>query len=63
MAAESMSLRSTLEFVAEQVSKLVVLGSEQIEAIACLAPSTIQSAEGICGGLRDVISAIQTIPS
>jgi hypothetical protein len=63
MAAELKSLRSTMELMAEQVSKLVALGSQQIEAIARLAPLVVQSSEGISGGLRDVVSAIQSIPS
>jgi hypothetical protein len=63
MAADLKGLRSTLELMAEQVSKLVALGGQQIEAIARLAPLMVQSAEGISGGLRDVVSAIQTIPS
>jgi hypothetical protein len=63
MAAELKSLRSTMEFMAEQVSKLVALGGQQIEVLAGLAPLIVQSADGISGGLRDVVSAIQTIPS
>jgi hypothetical protein len=63
MAADLKSLRSTLELMAEQMGKLVALGSQQIEAMARLAPLVAQSAEGISGGLRDVVSAIQSIPS
>ncbi|MBM6582692.1 hypothetical protein ILT44_21030 [Microvirga sp. BT689] len=63
MAAELKGLRSTMEGMAEQVSKLVALGGQQIEAIARLAPLMVQSAEGISGGLRDVVSAIRTIPT
>jgi hypothetical protein len=63
MAAELKSLRSTMELMAEQLSKLVALGGQQIEAIARLAPLVVQSAEGISGSLRDVVSAIQTIPT
>ncbi|MBL0408445.1 hypothetical protein JKG68_31760 [Microvirga aerilata] len=63
MAADLKSLRSTMELMAEQISNLVALGSQQIEAISRLAPLVVQSAEGISGGLRDVVSAIQTIPS
>jgi hypothetical protein len=45
------------------MGKLVALGGQQIEAIARLAPLMVQSADGIAGGLRDVVSAIQSIPS
>jgi hypothetical protein len=45
----------------EQVSKLVALGGQQIEAIARLAPLVAQSADGISGGLRDVVSAVRSI--
>jgi hypothetical protein len=61
MAADLKSLRSTMELMAEQVSKLVTLGGQQIEAIARLAPLMIQSAEGISGRVRDVVSAVQTL--
>jgi hypothetical protein len=60
MAADLKSLRSTIEFMAEQVSKLVALGGQQIEAIAQLAPLMIQSAEGISGSVREVVAAVQT---
>ena len=63
MAAELKSLRSTMELLAEQMGKLVALGGQQIEAIAQLAPLMAQSADGIAGGLREVVSAIQSIPS
>ncbi|MFC1459436.1 hypothetical protein ACETIH_22610 [Microvirga arabica] len=63
MAAELRDLRSTMEGMAEQMSKLVALGGQQIEAIARLAPLMVQSADGIAGGLRDVVSAIRSIPS
>jgi hypothetical protein len=63
MAAELKDLRSTMEGMAEQMSKLVALGGHQMEAIARLAPLMVQSADGIVGGLRDVVSAIQSIPS
>jgi hypothetical protein len=63
MAADLKSLHSILELMAEQMDKLVALGSQQIEATARLAPLMAQSADGISGGLRDVVSAIQTIPS
>ena len=55
MAAELKGLRSTMELMAEQMGKLVALGSQQIEAIARLAPLMVQSAEGISGGLREVV--------
>jgi hypothetical protein len=60
MAADLKSLRSTMELMAEQVSKLAALGGQQIEAIAQLAPLMIQSAEGISGSVREVVSAVQT---
>jgi hypothetical protein len=61
MAAELKSLRSTMEFMAEQVSKLVALGSQQLEAVADIVPLVPQSADRISGDLRDVVSAIQSI--
>jgi hypothetical protein len=63
MAAELKGLRSTMEGMSEQMSRLVALGGQQIEAIARLAPLMVQSADGIAGGLRDVVSAIQSILS
>ena len=63
MAAELKGLRSTMELMAEQMGKLVALGSQQIEAIARLAPLMVQSAEGISGSLREVPSALQLIPT
>jgi hypothetical protein len=63
MAADLKSLRSNMELMAEQVSKLVALGGQQIEAIARLAPLVVQSAEGISGSLREVASAVQLIPN
>jgi hypothetical protein len=62
MAAELKDLRSTMEGMAEQMSRLVALGGQQMEAIARLAPLMVQSADGISGGLREVVSAIQSIP-
>lgn len=61
MAADLKSLRSTMELMAEQVSKLVALGGQQIEAIAQLAPLTIQSAEGISVSVREAMTAAQTL--
>ncbi|KFG69388.1 hypothetical protein [Microvirga sp. BSC39] len=63
MAAELKDLRSTMELMAEQMVKLVALGGQQIEAIARIAPLIVQSADEIAGGLREVVSAIQSIPS
>jgi hypothetical protein len=63
MAEELKGLRSTMELMAEQMSRLVALGGQQMEAIAQLAPLMVQSADGISGGLREVVSAIQSIPS
>jgi hypothetical protein len=62
MAAELKDLRSTLQIMTEQVSKLVALGGQQIEAIGRLAPLVAQSADGISDGLRDVVSAVRSIP-
>jgi hypothetical protein len=61
MAADLKSLRSTMELMAEQVSRLVARGGQQIEAIARLAPLVIQSAEGISGSVREVVSAVQIL--
>ncbi|GEO18866.1 hypothetical protein [Microvirga aerophila] len=61
MAADIKSLRSTMELMAEQVSRLVALGGQQIEATARLAPLMIQSAEGISGSVREVVTAVQTL--
>lgn len=61
MAADLKSLRSTMELIAEQVSRLVALGGQQIEAIARLAPLMVQSVEGISGSVREVVSAVQTL--
>ncbi|WP_262272293.1 hypothetical protein [Microvirga yunnanensis] len=63
MAAELKGLRSTMDLMAEQMGKLVSLGTQQIEAMAGLTPLVVQSAEGICGSLREVVNAMQLIPS
>ena len=42
MAAELKGLRSTMELMAEQMGKLVALGSQQIETIARLAPLMVR---------------------
>jgi hypothetical protein len=49
MAADLKALRSTLQLMTEQVSKLAALGGQQIEAIARLAPLVARSADGILG--------------
>jgi hypothetical protein len=49
--------------MAEQVSKLVALGGQHIEAIASLAPLVVQTAEGISGGLREVAGAVRSVPN
>jgi hypothetical protein len=49
-----------MELMTEQVSKLVVLGSQQIEAIARLGPLMVQSTEEISGSIREVVTAVQT---
>lgn len=61
MAADLKSLRSTMELMAEQVSRLVALGGQQIEAIARLAPLMTESAEEISGSVREVVSAVQIL--
>ncbi|WP_245435468.1 hypothetical protein [Microvirga calopogonii] len=63
MAADLKSLRSTMELMAEQVSRLVALGGQQTEAIARLAPLMAQSTEEISGSVREVVSAVQTLSS
>jgi len=62
IVAELKDLRSAMDLMAEQMGKLVSLGTQQIEAIARLAPLMVQSAEGISGSLREVVSAVQLIP-
>jgi hypothetical protein len=62
IAAELKGLRSAMNLMAEQMCKLVSLGTQQIEAIARLAPLMVQSAEGISGSLREVASVVQLIP-
>ncbi len=57
MAADLKGLRSTMELMAEQMSKLVALGSQQIETIARLAPLMIQSTDRISGEFKDLKSA------
>ncbi|MBQ0819071.1 hypothetical protein KBI52_02250 [Microvirga sp. HBU67558] len=63
IAAELKSLRPTMELMAEQMGKLVSLGTQQIEAMARLIPLVEQSAEGISGSLREVATAIQCMPA
>jgi hypothetical protein len=62
MAADLKGLRSAMELMAEQVSKLVALGGQQIEAIVGLGPLVVQSAEGISSSLQEVVSAVGSIP-
>jgi hypothetical protein len=62
MAADLKSLRSAVEFIADQLSQLVALGSRQTEALASLPPALAQSAEGLSGELRQVANAIQALP-
>jgi hypothetical protein len=63
MAEELKGLRATMDLMAEQMGKLVSLGTQQIEAMARLTPLVVQSAEGIFGSLREVANAVQLIPS
>ncbi|MBJ6126892.1 hypothetical protein [Microvirga splendida] len=62
MAADLKGLRAAVELMADQVCKLVVLGGQQLEAVARLAPALLQSAEGLSGSLRQVANAVQLIP-
>jgi hypothetical protein len=62
MAADLKSLRSAVEFMADQLSQLVALGTRQTEALASLSPALTQSAEGLLGELRQVANAIQALP-
>jgi hypothetical protein len=63
MAEDLKGLRSAMELMAMQVSKLVALGGQQIDAVARLVPLISQSAEGITNGLLEVVSAVGSIPS
>jgi hypothetical protein len=63
MAADLKGLRSAMELMVEQVSKLVALGDQQMDAISRLTPLMVQSAEGISNGLREIVSAVGSIPS
>jgi hypothetical protein len=62
MAADLKGLRAAVELMADQMGKLVALGGQQIEAVARLAPVLLQSAEGLSSSLRQVASAVQTVP-
>jgi hypothetical protein len=59
MAADVKSLRATVELMAEQMSRLVALGRQQIEAIARLAPVMVQSTDRISSELKDVVHAVR----
>jgi hypothetical protein len=59
MASDLKSLRATMELMAKQMSKLVALGSQQIEAIARLAPVMVRSTDRISSELKDVVHAIR----
>ncbi len=59
MATDLKGLRAAVEFMADQVGKLVALGGQQIEAVARLAPALLQSAEGLSGSLRQVANVVQ----
>ncbi|WP_445504417.1 hypothetical protein [Microvirga sp. G4-2] len=61
MAADLKGLRAAVELMADQVSQLVTLGGQQIEAIARLAPTLLQSTVGLSGDLRQVVGVIQAI--
>lgn len=62
MAADLKGLRAAVELIADQMSKLVALGGQQIEVIARLAPALLQSTEDLSGSLRQVASVVQAIP-
>jgi hypothetical protein len=61
MAADMKGLRSAVEVLAGEVSKLVALGGHQIEALANLPSILAQSTEGLSDGLRHVARAIQSV--
>jgi hypothetical protein len=63
MAADLKGLRSAMELMVEQVSKLVALGDQQMDAISRLTPLMVQSVEGISSSLREFVSAVGSIPS
>lgn len=63
MAVDLKSLRSSVEFMAEQMSKLVALGSQQVQAIAPLAPVMVQSTDRISSDFQEIVRVVQTIPS
>jgi len=52
-----------MELIAEQVSKLVALGGQQIEATARLAPLVVQSAQEITSSVREVVRAVSILPN
>ncbi|MFC4171244.1 hypothetical protein ACFOYU_04085 [Microvirga sp. GCM10011540] len=58
MAVDLKSLRTAMELIAEQLSKLVALGGQQIEAIARLAPVMAQSTDRMSNELKNVVRAV-----
>jgi hypothetical protein len=48
--------------MAEQMNKLVALGGQQIEAVARLAPLLARSTDGLSSELREIVSAVRSIP-
>jgi hypothetical protein len=62
IAADLKGLRAAVELMANQMSQLVALGSQQIEALTNLPPALTQSAEGLSDGLRQVARAIAAVP-
>jgi hypothetical protein len=61
MAADLKGLRAAVELMADQVGKLVALGSQQIKAVVRLTPALLQSVETLSGSLRHVASAVQKV--
>ena len=63
MAADLKGLRSAMELMAEQVSKLAALGGQQIEAMTRFAPLVVQSTQEITSSVREVVSAVGSLPT
>ena len=62
IAVDLKGLRSAVEIMADQMSRLVALGGRQIETLAQLTPAFAQTTEGLSNGLRQVTHAIQALP-
>ncbi|WP_244510754.1 hypothetical protein [Microvirga guangxiensis] len=62
MAADLKALRATMELMAEQVSKLVALSGQHIEATVRLAPLIVQSADEITSRVQEAVNAVGPSP-